>query len=104
MIKLIRRTIRLNLISVFYQPLKNGFTFVGWFSDPDFTSPVIQSINPGTSGDLVLYAKFSINQYKLTFDTKGGSTIDTLTLDFGLELTAPEPPTKNRLYFCWLVQ
>ncbi len=78
---------------------KTGFTFDGWFSDPSFTSPVIQSINPGTFGDLVLYAKFTVNQYTLTFDTKGGSEIDALTLDFGSELTAPEPPTKTGYTF-----
>ena len=78
---------------------KTGFIFDGWFSDPSFTSPVIQSINPGTFGDLVLYAKFTVNQYTLTFDTKGGSEIDALTLDFGSELTAPEPPTKTGYTF-----
>lgn len=52
-------------------PSKTGYTFDGWFSDKALTIPV-EKISDST-GDLTLYAKFSVNTYDLYLDGAGGS-------------------------------
>lgn len=49
-------------------------------------------ITPETG--LVIEAQWTINSYTLTFDTDGGSTIQSITAEYGTPLTKPENPTK----------
>lgn len=53
---------------------KEGYTFVGWNTNPDGTGRNYtdeQSIT--LTSDLVLYAKWEINKYTITFKSNGGS-------------------------------
>ena len=67
-------------------PTKTGYTFGGW-------SPALPSTMPAES--ITLTASWTINQYTITFDTQGGSTIAAITQYYGSEVTAPANPTKN---------
>ena len=40
-------------------PVKEGYTFEGWFTDAAFTGEAITSIEKGSTGDITLYAKWS---------------------------------------------
>ena len=71
-------------------PVKDGYTFNGW-------SPTVPETMP--SQDLILTAKWKVNQYTITFDTDGGNEIAPITLDYGTEVTAPENPTKDGYSF-----
>ena len=51
-------------------PSKPGYTFKGWYSDSDFTTPVTSISN--TTGNITLYAKFEVNSYNLTLDANNG--------------------------------
>lgn len=43
----------------FFEPTKSGYEFLGWYLDEDFKTPVTSiSLADGTSGFLVLYAKW----------------------------------------------
>ena len=44
-------------------------------------------------------AKWKINQYTITFDTDGGTTIDPITQDYNTAVTAPANPTKEGYTF-----
>jgi len=66
-------------------PTKEGYTFAGWDQE-------IPSVMP--SSGLTINATWTINQYTITFDTDGGSTIDSITVDYNSEVVAPENPTK----------
>ena len=78
-------------------PTKMGYTFEGWYTDEacknayDFTAPV--------RGDMTLYAKWTINTYKISFDSLGGSSIDAKTTDYNTTITKPENPTKTGYTF-----
>lgn len=52
-------------------PSKPGYTFLGWYLDKDFQTP-ISSISKRT-GSITLYAKYSINTYNLSLNADGGS-------------------------------
>ncbi len=41
-------------------PTKEGFTFKGWLTDPDNSKSVVTVINPGNSGDKILYAWWNV--------------------------------------------
>jgi uncharacterized repeat protein (TIGR02543 family) len=71
-------------------PTKTGYTFAGWDNDIPTTMP---------AEDVTITAKWTINQYTITFDTDGGSGIDPITADYGTEVTAPADPTKTGYTF-----
>ena len=61
-------------VIVLAEPSKTGNTFGGWYKSSSFTSDSrITQINTGDTGNLVLYAKWIKNQYKVTFNYNGGS-------------------------------
>ncbi len=74
---------------------KEGYTFDGWFLEDtfetEFTGEVKQSLK--------LYAKFTIKSVTLTFDTDGGSLVDSITQNYGTEVTAPADPIKEGYTF-----
>ena len=49
--------------------------------------------------NVTITAKWTINQYTITFDTDGGSGIDPITADYGTTITAPADPTKEGYTF-----
>lgn len=64
-----------------------GYTFVGWFLEPEFNTP-ISSIVAGTIGNLDLYGKFIPNNYDLTFYNEVGFPIVTIyDLPYGTPIT-----------------
>jgi uncharacterized repeat protein (TIGR02543 family) len=71
---------------------KTGYTLAGWYTDSGLTS---QATFPYTiSAAATLYAKWSVNQYTISFDSNGGSTVSSITQDYGSSVTAPAAPTK----------
>ena len=77
-------------------PTKEGYTFLGWFdgNDVKFVEGATVPLNGVT-----YTAKWQINQYTITFDTDGGSTVDAITLPYGSQVVAPENPTKTGYTF-----
>ncbi len=71
-------------------PTKTGYTFAGW-------DKVVPSTMP--SSDLNIKALWKINKYTITFDTNGGSNIDSITQDFGSTITKPLDPTRSGYTF-----
>lgn len=77
-------------------PTREGYIFVGWFSDfnltkeYDFTLPV--------TTDLTLYAKWE-GVYAITFNTNGGSVVASQTVIEGNKVIEPEDPTREGYNF-----
>lgn len=73
-------------------PKKTGYTFLGWFTDSAFTNSASSSLY--VYQDTTLYAKWSINQYVIAYNTNQGTSVDSLTATYGDSITAPTAPTR----------
>ena len=49
--------------------------------------------------NMIITAKWKVNQYTITFDTAGGSTVASITQDYGTAITAPADPTREGYTF-----
>ena len=49
--------------------------------------------------NITITAKWKINQYTITFNTDGGTTVAPITQDYGTTVTAPADPTKEGYKF-----
>ena len=89
----------------FAEATKTGYTFVAWYTLPDFTSAPVSSIAAGTFGDMTLYANYSINSYTISFDSAGGSAVTSITQEYDTAVSAPEAPSRNGYRFSgWLTE
>ena len=71
-------------------PTRKGYTFKGWDKEIPETMP---------AENITVKAQWEINQYTITFDTNGGSEIDSITQDYGTKITAPANPTRKGYTF-----
>ena len=71
-------------------PTREGYTFIGWDKEIPTTMP---------AENMTVTAQWEINQYKITFDTAGGSEIAPITQDYGTVITAPADPTREGYTF-----
>ena len=78
-------------------PTKEGHTFDGWYSNAELTVSYTFGVMPGQN--ITLYAKWIINQYILTFNSNGGSSITPITQNYGTSVSAPTPPTRSGYVF-----
>ena len=78
------------------EPTRIGYTFEGWYFDKTYENSAddVQIYNSVT-----LYAKWSVLQFTITFDTDGGSTIPSITQNYGTTVTAPNDPSKDGFNF-----
>ena len=82
-----------------FAPSKTGYGFIGWFTDADFTSSVVTEIKVGTNGKIKLYAHYSINQYTISFDSNGGTSVTPIRQNYATNVTVPVAPAKNGYTF-----
>ena len=54
-------------------PLRPNYTFGGWFTNAEFTGEAVTKIALGTTTDVVLYAKWTPEEYSITFNYNGGA-------------------------------
>ncbi len=71
-------------------PIKTGYTFIGWNQDIPSQMP---------AEDITVTSLWQINQYTITFDTDGGNDISAITQDFNTTITAPNDPIKTGYTF-----
>ena len=78
-------------------PTKPGYTFTGWYTDLTYTQ--LWNFDDWVTGEMMLYAGWKVNRYTITFDTAGGSKIDSITQDYGTAITTPANPTREGYTF-----
>ena len=76
-----------------------GHTFKGWYDNEGLTGDPVMAIGGTEMGNKEYWAKWTINQYTITFDTDGGSEVAPITQDYGTAITAPAAPTREGYTF-----
>jgi len=69
---------------------KEGYTLDGWYNGAtkwNFATDTLTS-------NITLTAKWTINQYTVTFDSDGGSAVNPITQNYNTTITKPTAPTK----------
>ncbi|MDR1225996.1 MAG: leucine-rich repeat protein [Prevotellaceae bacterium] len=74
-------------------PTKAGNTFASWYSDEDLAAPY--DFGTPVTADITLYAKWTVNTYRVAFNSDGGSAVDTATVSYNDHVPEPPTPTKD---------
>lgn len=75
---------------------RTGYTFKGWFTSSDggnTFSDTAFAFETAITGNVSLYVNFEVISYTVTFDSKGGSAVDSQIVNHGGKATAPTRPT-----------
>ena len=79
-------------------PTRNDYTFDNWYSDSGLTT--VYYFSTPITGYVTLYAKWTLNQYTVSFDSNGGSTVSPITgVNHGSIITKPADPAKSGYIF-----
>lgn len=79
------------------EPTNDGYFFGGWYKDVNCTTAYV--FNTPVNTDITLYAKW-LAKYTVSFDTDGGSTVESQTVVTGNKATKPAVnPTKKGYNF-----
>ena len=78
-------------------PVKTGYTFAGWYSDSGLTT-VFYFTTP-VNVNTILYAKWTINTYTVTFNSNGGSPVTSQIVTYNATATMPVVPTRSGYSF-----
>ena len=80
-------------------PTRTGYTFKGWTGTGLDAAALEVTIPAGSTGNRTYTATWQINQYTITFNSNGGSTVPSITQDFATAVTAPADPTREGYTF-----
>ena len=78
---------------------RTGYSFAGWYDGIDGTGTQYTDAEGNSvrvwdkTEDTILYPKWNINQYTISFVSNGGSTVDAITQDYGSEVLEPTKPS-----------
>ncbi|MCU0105516.1 DUF4886 domain-containing protein [Acholeplasma vituli] len=78
-------------------PVKEGYIFDGWYTDLSYTTE--WDFTDVVNNNLTLYAKWNLIKPVVTFDTEGGSEVDSIVASRGRTIARPEDPVKAGFVF-----
>lgn len=79
-------------------PEKEGYHFVGWYTDEALTNAYNSDY---IYSDTNLYAKFEINRCTVTFNSDGGTELDSVTVDWNTVITPFVPEKTGYNFIGW---
>lgn len=80
-------------------PTKTGYAFRNWYTDPACTN--VYNFSNHVSGDMILYAGWSKIEHVVTFNTNGGSIVDSQRLDNGEKAHYMESTKQGYTFLGW---
>ncbi len=92
------------------QPTRNGYIFDGWYTDANYGTKF--DLSTAVKENITLYAKWIENsstpdpeeeEFTVTFNSDGGSSVDAQTIKDGEKATEPTAPTKTGHTFLYWV-
>ena len=86
-------------------PSRIGYTFAGWYGNPEFTGDPVTDVPTGSTVNLTFYAAWTPNTYTVTFDANGGSVSQTSAVTVAGKLTSlPTPTYDGHNFLGWYTQ
>ena len=77
-----------------YTPYRLGYDFAGWYTDQELTTQVTDIVPKDHPNGVILYAKWTLIEYTITFDTNGGEAVTSQT--YTIETETFELPQATR--------
>ncbi len=79
---------------------RNGYTFAGWATSENgaiayLDGATVINLASGSGAEIHLYAVWTANTYKVTFDPNGGTAVTGQTVAYGGKVSEPAQPTKE---------
>ena len=81
-----------------YSPEKAGYKFSGWYFDRNLSKKVEDNYTIGNE-NVDFYAKYTPKTYTVTFDSKGGSSVNPQNVNHGAKANEPSVPTREGYKF-----
>ncbi|MFR4852082.1 MAG: S-layer homology domain-containing protein [Butyricicoccus sp.] len=82
---------------------REGYTFAGWYDNEVLTGNPITEISTDETGNRTYWAKWTVNQYTITYDLAGGTAegnLDTYTIETGA-FTLKNPTRPGYTFTGW---
>ncbi|MBO5711279.1 MAG: InlB B-repeat-containing protein, partial [Acholeplasmatales bacterium] len=81
-------------------PVRIGYTFINWYSDPYYRG--IANFDAQVTKNTNYFAKWELNTYNITFDSDGGSNINTVEYTVeDLDISLPIPNKTGFIFSHW---
>ena len=81
-------------------PTKTGYTFAGWYDNTNLTGNKVTQVAKGSTGNKAFWAKWTANQYTITWNANGGSvTPASSTYTYDGDPVALPTPTRTGYEF-----
>lgn len=78
---------------------RTGYHFTGWNTKSDGSGEALvdgaRVSALTTSGEVVLYAQWEVNHYTVSFDSQGGSLVDSQSVAYGMPALRPADPVRE---------
>jgi uncharacterized repeat protein (TIGR02543 family) len=88
-------------------PSRVGYVFSGWYATSDFSGSQVSTIAQGSTGDIVLFAKWVVISFNLTVSASTGGTITTPTtssviVNYGEAASVTASPSVGYSFVKWI--
>jgi len=80
-------------------PEKEGCLFIGWYSDPECT--VAFDFSALLTKDCNVYAKWELRQCTVSFETNGGTAVESITVSYGQKISLPVTKKQGESFGGW---
>ena len=70
----------------FKTPVRTGYTFLGWYNNPNYDEQIDCWNTSENKGNVTLYAKWKINEYTITYVTLYGDCPEPVKVEYGTVL------------------
>ena len=87
-------------ISSLVSPVREYYTFAGWYDNAELTGEAVTKIAEGSTGDVKLYAKWTPVEYTITLVPNEGTVTGGNTISYTIEdlVTLPTPTSTREHY------
>ena len=85
-------------------PSRTGYVFLGWYFDSEYTKPIENSVIDVSEhlNNLTIYAKWTEASFVVTFNSNGGTNVESQIVLYNNHVTKPITPVKeNGKFLGW---